>query len=195
MSGAQGLAAPVRRSPGASQPLCPPAELPAINYPSRLDQLPDPSQFTDIDLSELATAICSEQAEAWKSTIKLTCDIQDHVHFKGDPLLLGRLMNNLIDNAYQYGKENGNIKVTLKKQSDSLTFIVEDDGIGISKSDQAKIFNRFYQSDSARTANDRGSMGLGLAMVKKIVMIHGGEINVVSEINKGSRFIVKFPTN
>lgn len=162
---------------------------------SRLDQSPDASKFSDIDLSELAIAICSEQAEAWKSTIKLTTDIQNNIHMKGDSLLLGRLMNNLIDNAYQYGKESGIIKVSLKKQSDSLIFIVEDDGIGIPKSDQAKIFNRFYQADSSRTANDRGSMGLGLAMVKKIATIHGGDISVMSEINEGSKFVVIFSLN
>ncbi len=162
---------------------------------SRLDQLPDDSKFSDIDLSELALAICSEQIEAWKSTIKLTTDIQSTIHMKGDPILIGRLMNNLIDNAYQYGKENGIIKVILKKQSDFIILTVEDDGIGISKSDQGKIFNRFYQADSSRTTNDRGSIGLGLAMVKKIVLIHGGDIIVESEINRGSKFIAKFPIN
>jgi len=160
---------------------------------TRLDQMPEPSKFTDVDLSELALAVCSEQAEAWNSTITLTNDIQNNIHLKGDPLLLGRLMNNLIDNAYQYGKENGTIRVILKKQSDAILFIVEDNGIGISDSDQDKIFNRFYQADTSRTAQVRGSMGLGLAMVKKIALIHRGDIQVDSKINQGSKFIVKFP--
>ena len=160
---------------------------------TRLDQMPDPSKFDEVDLSELALAVCAEQAEAWNSSISVTSDIQNKIRMKGDSLLLGRLMNNLIDNAYQYGKENGTIKVSLKKQADAIVFTVEDDGIGISPTDLDKIFNRFYQADTSRTASVRGSSGLGLAMVKKIAMIHGGDIRVDSSINQGSKFIVKFP--
>ena len=159
---------------------------------ARLDQVVDRSKFTDIDLSELAKAICDEQAEAWKSTISLISDIEKDIHLNGDPLLMGRLMNNLIDNAYQYGKEYGTIHVSLKKQEDSIEFSVEDNGIGIPPSEINKIFNRFYQADTARTTKDRGSMGLGLAMVKKIVLIHNGDIRVESKVNQGSKFIVKF---
>jgi signal transduction histidine kinase len=159
---------------------------------TRLDQMPDPLKFDQVDLSELALAVCAEQSEAWKSSISLISDIQNKIRMKGDSLLLGRLMNNLIDNAYQYGKENGTIKVSLKKQSNAILFTVEDDGIGISPTDQDKIFNRFYQADTVRTTSARGSSGLGLAMVKKIAMIHGGDIRVESQINQGSKFIVKF---
>jgi len=159
---------------------------------ARLDQSLDTTKFTDVDLSELTSAVCLEQAEAWASSITLIPKIQDKVHMKGDALLLSRMINNLIDNAYQYGKDNGTITVTLKKHKDEILFTIEDDGIGIASADQDKIFNRFYQADQARTAKTRGSMGLGLAMVKKIVTIHRGTITLESQLNLGSRFTIKF---
>lgn len=159
---------------------------------ARLDQSLDTTKFTDVDLSELTSAVCLEQAEAWASSITLIPKIQDQVHMKGDALLLSRMINNLIDNAYQYGKDNGTITVTLNKHKDEILFTVEDDGIGIAPADQDKIFNRFYQADQARTAKTRGSMGLGLAMVKKIVTIHRGTITLESQLNLGSRFTIKF---
>jgi len=159
---------------------------------ARLDQSLEPTKFQEVDLSELTSAVCLEQAEAWQSSITLIPKIQDKITLKGDALLLSRMINNLIDNAYQYGKENGTITVTLKKQKDGILLIVEDDGIGIAPQDQDKIFNRFYQADQVRTAKDRGSMGLGLAMVKKIVTIHNGTITLESQLDQGSRFIIKF---
>ena len=159
---------------------------------ARLDQSLDNTKFSEVDLSELTSAVCFEQAEAWASSITLIPKIQDKIKLKGDALLLSRMINNLIDNAYQYGKENGTITVTLKKSKEGILLIVEDDGIGIAPGDQDKIFNRFYQADQARTSKDRGSMGLGLAMVKKIVTIHHGTITLESQLNQGSRFMIKF---
>jgi signal transduction histidine kinase len=160
---------------------------------ARLDQNHGKPEFTQIDLSDLAQSVCDEQKEAWQSSITLTYEIQPKVKALGDPVLLNRLMSNLIENAYQYGKENGKINVSLSQNQKEILFTVEDDGIGISQSNQEKIFKRFYQVSNSRTANERGSMGLGLAMVQKIALLHNGSISVESTLNKGSRFIFKFP--
>jgi signal transduction histidine kinase len=71
--------------------------------------------------------------------------------------------------------------------------IVSDTGIGISKEDQEKIFNRFFRVDKARS-REQGGSGLGLSICKWIVEAHQGEIKVESELGKGSSFIVKFPS-
>ena len=158
-----------------------------------MDQDRGKLEFTQVDLSDLAQSVCDEQKEAWASSITLSSEIQANVSTQGDPVLLNRLMSNLIENAYQYGRENGHIKVSLSQTQKENIFKVEDDGIGISKQDQEKIFQRFYQVSNSRTANERGSMGLGLAMVQKIALLHKGSIKVESTINKGSSFIFRFP--
>ena len=71
-------------------------------------------------------------------------------------------------------------------------FSVTDNGIGISKENLPKIWERFFQADPSRTANENGSMGLGLSMVKWIAKIHGGKVDVESELGKGSTFTFKF---
>jgi len=160
---------------------------------ARLDQERGKPEFTKVDLSDLAQSVCDEQKEAWESNNHLSYDIQPNVTAQADPVLLNRLMSNLIENAYQYGKEDGHIKVSLSQSQKEIFFKVEDDGIGISKQEQEKIFQRFYQVSHSRTANERGSMGLGLAMVQKIALLHKGSISVESALNKGSSFTFRFP--
>ncbi len=160
---------------------------------SRLDQSTSKIELIEGDLSELAMAVCDEQKESWNSTIQLTTDIDQHVMGWIDQTLIIRLMSNLIENAYQYTKEKGHILVTLKQTKQEIYFSVKDDGIGISKTDQEKIFKRFYQVESSRTANQRNSMGLGLALVAKIAQVHHGKIEVLSSLGIGTTFIFKMP--
>ena len=124
--------------------------------------------------------------------ITLTRDIDENVILPLDIMLMTRLVTNLVSNAYQYGKENGNIKVSLKKENGRALLSVADDGIGISKEHQDKIWNRFYRVDKAR-CREEGCSGLGLAMVKQIALMHGGDVTLQSEIGKGSIFTVDLP--
>ena len=106
-------------------------------------------------------------------------------------MLLTRLVNNLVSNAYRYGVENGKITVTLLSNSKNAMLSVKDDGIGIAKDEQEKIFRRFYQSDPSHSS---GGTGLGLSMVKEIASFHNGSICVKSEPGQGSEFLVRLPT-
>ncbi len=160
---------------------------------SRLDQSTSKIVLSESDISELALAVCDEQRESWSSTIELTTDIDQHVMGWVDQTLILRLMSNLIENAFQYGKENGYILVSLKQTKNEICFIVKDDGIGISSVDQEKIFKRFYQVESSRTSNERNSMGLGLALVVKIAQVHQGRIEVESSLGNGTTFIFRMP--
>jgi len=104
-----------------------------------------------------------------------------------------RLLSNLIDNARQYGKENGHIQVNLEQLGDEIRLSVADDGIGIAGDKIKLIWNRFYQVDAARSTDRNGSMGLGLSMVDQIARLHGGRMEVTSELGKGSNFTFILP--
>ena len=100
----------------------------------------------------------------------------------------GRLeiLYNLTDNAIRYGREGGYVHIRLGPDG----FSVEDNGIGIDAAHQSRIFEQFYRVDQVRSAV--GGTGLGLSIIQAIVQRYGGEIHLVSESGKGSRFIVQF---
>ncbi len=106
----------------------------------------------------------------------------------GNSILLERSFMNIIENALKYSNCK-NIIINIKKEKNSVCISIKDDGKGISKSEQEKIFERFYRIDKSRARKNGGS-GLGLAIVKKVVEIHEGEIIVESEDGNGSEFIV-----
>lgn len=157
---------------------------------ARLERGIDKASLEIIDLSELVEMTCEEQVDRREKNISLTWQVEPELMVLADLSLMARLIINLINNAFQYGKENGHIKVELKKQGDhKVALIVSDDGIGIAREDQEKIWKRFYQVNEARTASEKHSMGLGLSMVEWIARYHGGEMSVESEIQKGSTFM------
>lgn len=113
----------------------------------------------------------------------------------GDPYGLSSLLSILIDNAIKYSLPDKNIIISLKKADHTINLSVKDFGIGIAKKDLPYIFNRFYRADTARSKKIQGGYGLGLAIAKEIVDLHGGKINVLSSPNKGSLFSVIFQLN
>ncbi|MGI5884174.1 MAG: sensor histidine kinase [Candidatus Spyradocola sp.] len=146
-----------------------------------------------LNLSELAEITCEEQADAAAArNITLHTDIQPNVLLRADETMMMRLLINLIQNAVSYGREGGNIWVTLRDEEGVVQGCVRDDGIGIGAEHLNKIWNRFYQVDPSRTASRSGA-GLGLPMVRWIVEAHGGSIAVESEPGKGSAFTFTFP--
>ena len=105
--------------------------------------------------------------------------------------LIIRLFTNLISNSIKYGKENGNILVQLQEENGLITLLFEDNGIGIPKESLDKIWDRFYQVETSR-ANSQG-FGLGLFMVRRIVQLHKGTIEVSSSFGEGTRFVITLP--
>jgi signal transduction histidine kinase len=99
---------------------------------------------------------------------------------------------NLLDNACKYGKEDKRIQLRVYAENASVCFAVKDNGIGISKRQQKKIFGRFYQADSRLSRSVEGC-GLGLSIVKFIVDAHKGTIDVDSKVGEGSTFTVRVP--
>lgn len=156
----------------------------------RLERRGTNYQIEKLNLSALVNSVCEDMSLIRERGISLEHEVEDEIWVNGNPALLSRLLSNLISNAYRYGKDDGHIKVRLKKSQDEVTLSVSDDGIGISREDKEKIFRRFYQADSSRTGS---GTGLGLSMVKEIASFHGGSMSVESEPGKGSEFTFHLP--
>ncbi len=110
----------------------------------------------------------------------------------GDELRLRELFLNLVDNAVKYSHPGGTVEISLAAEDDRARVSIVDQGIGISREDQQRIFDRFYRTDDARAHTKKGT-GLGLAISSWIAESHLGRIDVQSEVGKGSTFTVTLP--
>lgn len=157
---------------------------------SRADQGRQQLNKEEINISELTEIIVEEHKMlAQRRKIEVHTKIEPNITGYLDESFYIRMLDNLISNAVSYGKEDGNIKVTLHQIPSGVRGTVEDDGIGISRDDQVHIWERFYRVDALRTGKEDGShSGLGLSMAKWIAQAHGGNVRVESELGKGSCF-------
>jgi len=110
----------------------------------------------------------------------------------GDPARLGQVIQNLCTNAIQYTKEGGQVTVRVEAQADKVVVSVIDTGIGISKEDLPRIWERFFQTEQAKKMRKAG-FGLGLKIAREIVQMHGGEMSIESQVGVGSRFFFFLP--
>lgn len=131
------------------------------------------------------------QVLADQKEIALEIDTLKEVRVVGDKVRLQQLFTNLIDNAIKYTPE-GSIRVTVEKKDGAALVKIKDTGIGIPKEEHAKIFKRFYRVDKSRS-KETGGVGLGLSIAGWIANAHHGRIEVESELNQGSTFIVYLP--
>ena len=125
-------------------------------------------------------------------SIELVCDADESINIRANADYVKQIILNLVDNAIKYTPENGDVNVKIFKEKDYAVINVSDTGMGIPKEDQARIFERFYRVDKARS-REIGGTGLGLAITKHIVINLGGTISVESVLEKGSTFTVKIP--
>lgn len=143
------------------------------------------------DLSAFVEMCANEFVPENSRGIEMKTEIEDEVSLRFNAALISRVIHNLLQNAYKYGRDGGHIILRLKKLKDGAEISVTDDGIGIAKEDLDKVWKRFWQADSSR--GEDGGSGLGLAMVKEIAGFHGGSASVESELGKGSTFTVFLP--
>ena len=159
---------------------------------SRTDQNRQVLTLEPLDLSLITKSVAEEQELfASEKNITLEAEIQENIFIQGDETLLIRLWMNLIENAVSYTQEGGCVQVGLSKEGETVTGYVKDNGMGISKEDLPKIWQRFYRADSSRT--DSSHSGLGLSMVQWIVQAHGGTIHAESTKGEGSLFLFTLP--
>ena len=156
------------------------------------------SQTREIEKEEFSLkTLCEETidelrviAKKHDIEISITGDCQVYGNYKE----MMMLVKNLVSNAIKYNKEKGHVKITIKDKGDSVILSVKDNGIGITKENQEKVFERFYRVDEARVSvGDESSTGLGLAIVKQVVQDHKGTIEIESDLGKGTEFIITMP--
>jgi two-component system heavy metal sensor histidine kinase CusS len=107
-----------------------------------------------------------------------------------DPVLFERAVSNLVDNALRFTSENGKIQISVTVASAHSEVTVSDSGCGIAPEHLPRVFDRFYRADSSRSSD---GAGLGLALVKSIVDLHGGSARIESEVNRGTTVTLTFP--
>ncbi len=152
---------------------------------TRLERRADIYPCETVGLAGLVGAVCEDFALIQEKGITLAWESEGEPAIYGNRQLLSRLLANLISNAYRYGREGGHIWVRLSSEAGQITLSVVDDGIGIAKDEQDKVFRRFYQADKSHSGS---GTGLGLSMAYGIAHFHGGDITIESELGKGSTF-------
>lgn len=137
-------------------------------------------------------------ADSWRQVATIR-DVQfgveineDEAFVMGDETMLRRLVDILLDNAFQYTPSPGSVSLLLEQREETITLVVQDSGVGIAEEEQGKIFERFYRVDQARS-RARGGTGLGLAIAHWIVTQHHGSIRVESQPGNGATFRVELP--
>ena len=131
------------------------------------------------------------QMNAQKAYVTLLCDVQPQVFIQADVRLMDELLQNLTDNAIRYNRPGGRVTVRVQQTSDEVTLTVEDNGIGIAPEHQAHVFERFYRADKSRS-KATGGTGLGLAIVKHVAILHSAQIELESQLDKGTKITVHF---
>jgi signal transduction histidine kinase len=125
--------------------------------------------------------------------VTLEASISPDVLVKGDDQQLALMVRNLLDNAVRYTSGGGRVEIAVFAEGDSVVLRVSDTGMGIPREAQARVFERFYRVDRARS-RERGGTGLGLAIVKHVAELHGGRVDVTSELGEGSVFTARLPS-
>lgn len=150
-------------------------------------------QVAEIDVAHTIQEIVKDlesDAAAKKLTITTTNHAQN-ASITSVQMYVREILQNLIGNAVKY-TPTGSVEITITEKDDTITCAIKDSGIGISHSDQAHIFEKFYRSEDYRT-RESGGTGLGLYIVSELLHKIGGTIGVESELGKGSLFTVTFP--
>ena len=148
----------------------------------------------DVSVGEVvAEAVAAHRESAGEKRIALTCDLPPQTPvLQADRDALRMVFSNLIDNAVKYTSEGGHVGVTLATSGDAVSVQIADDGIGMTPEEQAHAFDEFYRARNSAAAQVPGT-GLGLTLVKRLVEMHGGSVNVRSASEKGSIFTVLLP--
>ncbi len=159
-----------------------------------LDSEEMPFKLNKLNLNDLISGVAKSLAiRVKKYNGKITLDLDPEAPIlEGDSVHLTNMIYNLLDNAIKYSPEGPQIQIIIRSNEEMVNLSIEDTGIGISKENQKKIFEKLYRVPTGNVLNVKG-FGLGLNYVKVIVEKHQGQINVESELKKGSKFIITLP--
>jgi signal transduction histidine kinase len=145
---------------------------------------------------ELAPLLAEVKRDAGVLTGRPDAVIVEHAddvaQLAGDPRMVREVVDNLVGNAIKYGGDRGPVTIRVEGEGDYVRLSVRDEGPGIDPADQAQLFERWTRTASTRTSGAKG-FGLGLSIVKRLVVAHGGEVDVQSKPGDGATFTVTFP--
>jgi signal transduction histidine kinase len=163
---------------------------------SRMERNKQVFEFAPTSPVEIAnTAAEAMQAKFEKANVYFNLNIENSLPMiNADKDAITTVLANLLDNAYKYSYDNKQIELKVFSENSDVCFAVKDNGIGLTRRQIKRVFERFYQVDTSLSRRAEGA-GLGLSIVKFIVDAHKGKISVDSKIEKGSEFIVKLTTN
>jgi signal transduction histidine kinase len=150
-------------------------------------------KIEEVDLAEVASgAIVTVQPYAIQMDVSIELDVRSEAKIMADPGDMDIVFNNLISNAVKYNKTGGKAEITIDSSDTEAILIFSDTGIGITKTDTENLFAEFVRIKNEKTRNISGS-GLGLSIVKKVVELYHGTINVESTPDVGTVFTIRLP--
>jgi two-component system sensor histidine kinase VicK len=168
---------------------------------TRLDNKKTQWKISRYDMNKTLKHLCDVMADMAKDRgheLSLNINGDPLPEMSGDKERIEQVLINIMTNAIKYTPDNGKIEVDAYSEHKNVVIRVKDNGIGISKEDLPRLFERFYRADKSRTndptvATETGGTGLGLAIAKEMVEAHGGKINLESERGKGTCVTIVLP--
>ncbi|HWY50535.1 MAG TPA: ATP-binding protein [Chthoniobacterales bacterium] len=151
-------------------------------------------QLSEIDLAQFLDGLARDWRKKFTTkALKVVIDLPANFpSIRADETRLREVFDNLLDNAVKYSNKNGEIRLGAERRAREIMLRVSDDGIGVSREDLPRIFERFYRADKARS-RELGGTGLGLSIVKHLAQLHGGRAEAESEIGHGTTVRVILP--
>lgn len=157
----------------------------------KLNKLENQTIYPDARTYDLSEQLCEcllSFEDLWeRKGLDIETDIEENISVKADPKLLSLVWNNLFSNAIKFTEPGGTVSLRLKTDGDEAVVEISDTGCGIDPEAGKHIFEKFYQGDTSHATKGNG---LGLALVKRVIDITGGDIDVSSVVGKGSTFTV-----
>ena len=158
---------------------------------SELDGVQAAPEFEELDLYAIVqNCVQTLQVNARNHNVSISAKGTGQL-IKANRQMIEELVYNLCDNAIRYNKEGGKVEAGVARTREGVQLIVQDNGIGIPKEHQERIFERFYRVDKSRS-KETGGTGLGLAIVKHIAQVHNASLEVISEEGQGTKILVTF---
>ena len=150
-------------------------------------------QKDNFNLSALSHKIINNLKSTLLKNHLVNVMVQSDINMLGDHMAFTSILINLLDNAAKYSPNKSRIDLVLSKDNETITLAVKDEGVGISSQEEKEVFNKFYRSGNEETRNTKGT-GLGLYIVKSLIVLHQGQIKISPNKPKGTIFTVQFKT-
>ena len=149
-------------------------------------------QRTPVDLGRILADILEDGA-ALAPHLQFTSSLDAKVTVSADAVLIEQALQNLVGNAIKYNRANGAVHVTLALRGDQAVVSVANTGPGIAQEDQARVFERFFRGDRARTRDAAAGVGLGLSLSREILRAHGGDLALTASAADRTEFTATLP--